>query len=169
MEDTDADLLRNWISGVTGPTAIRVIPEESITAVPATPLPRPPPTPTAKSKHASDIRVEESLIKSTLGQAGEEPQTNTETGDADGESDAKLQKPRGRPRPRPAAKKSKPQAANQVVDKGPVASEDEGAERDAALSSPMKGGTARLLSKVRHSCYTQFFAITYFAWLPRSW
>lgn len=126
--DTDSDILRNWISGVTGPTAIRT------TAVPATPLPRPPPTPAAKSMH---------------GKAREEPAFESNEG-ADVESDVELQpkRPRSKPKARPVVK-PKPQEANQVVDKGPVASEDESVERQAAMSSPVKGGTARLTSKVR--------------------
>lgn len=62
--------------------------------------------------------------------------------------------PKPKPKPRPRTKSSKPQEedeeVNKVVEAGVITSDDESAERDAAMSSPVKGGVARLTSKVRY-------------------
>ncbi|KAH9856104.1 hypothetical protein C2E23DRAFT_857148 [Lenzites betulinus] len=64
------------------------------------------------------------------------------------------EKPKPRPKPRPKARATTTKAAepmesdiNQVIDSGIVRSDDESAERDAALSSPVKSTVARMTSK----------------------
>ncbi len=63
----------------------------------------------------------------------------------DVEEQLKTKKSRPKPKARPV---KKPKESIAVVEKGVVVSDDESAEQEAALSSPIKGSAARLTSKV---------------------